>query len=237
MTKERSVVAKELSRASQENGSNLQMNPRLADVVARAKKMGFPKASIESAIARGQGVSPSGVALENLTIEAMVPPSMAFIIECQTDSKLRTLGEIRLAIKESGGTVTPTNHLFDRKGRVVFQRSSVVKDTEIFDRAIEAGATDVEIDEDDIVVCTEPSQLTAVANTLAQALGSEAKSSDIIWDPKEDMAVDIRSPELFRGFLGTKAGSRYITVADLSTDRIYDDSSVQDVYTNCRTIT
>ena len=179
------------------------MNPRLADVIVRAKKIGFPKASIETAIARGQGVSPSGVALENLTVEAMVPPSIAVIIECQTDSKLRTLSDIRLAVKEAGGTVTPINHLFERKGRVVFEKSLGLGENEIFDRAIEAGATDVEFEEGDVVVSTEPAQVTAVADALTLVLGSSAKNSEIIWDPKKDMMVDVQSPELFQGFLGT----------------------------------
>lgn len=68
-------------------GPDPASNPQLAAVVATAKEQGVPKATIENAIARGQGISPKGAALENLTIEAMIPPSVAIIIECQTDSK------------------------------------------------------------------------------------------------------------------------------------------------------
>lgn len=179
------------------------MNSRLADVITKAKKIGFPKASIENAISRGQGLSASGVALENVTIEAMVPPSVAVIIECQTDSKPRTLADMRLAIKEAGGNVTPTNHLFERKGRVVFENSLNIGETDIFDRAIEAGAIDVEVEEEgDVVVTTKPSQTTAVASALAQSSGFKIKSSDIIWDPKEDMMVDVPSLGELVTFLG-----------------------------------
>ena len=195
------------------------MNPRLADVVAKAKKIGFPKASIESAIARGQGVSPSGAALENLTVEAMVPPSVSVIVECQTDSKLRTLSDVRLAIKDAGGTVTPTNHLFERKGRIVLRNPNGMEETEIFDQAIEAGAIDVETGEDGaIVVSTESSQTTAIANILRQTTDLEVNSSDIVWDPKEDMMVDVSSRDGLDAFL----------------ERIQDISSVQDVYMNDR---
>ena len=72
-----------------EYGPDINTNPRLAGLVVHAKKAGFPKSSIESAIARGQGVSPSGAMLETMTIEAMIPPSIAAVIECQTDSKAR----------------------------------------------------------------------------------------------------------------------------------------------------
>ena len=179
------------------------MNPRLADVVTKAKKMGFPKASIESSIARGQGISPNGLALENLTIEAMVPPSVAVIIECQTDSKLRTLSEMKLAVKEAGGTVTPTNHMFERRGRVVFENPGKLGEADMFDQAIEAGAVDIQIEEDgDIVVLTESSQTTAVAKSLSQSLDLKVKSSDVVWDPKEDMMVAQDSTEGLESFFG-----------------------------------
>ena len=172
------------------------MNPRLSDAVSRAKKIGFPKSSIDSAIARGQGVSPSGLALENVTIEAMIPPQVAFIIECQTDSKLRTLSDMRLAVKNSGGAVTPTNHYFERKGKIVFEKPDNFNESDVFDRAVEAGALDVETEEDGtVLVYTEASQTIAIASALASSMGFNVRSSDIIWDPKEDTMVDASSHE------------------------------------------
>ena len=203
MTRQRSAIAEELRQASKDNGPDPQLNTRLADVINKAKKIGFPKSSIENAVARGQGLSPSGAALENVTVEAMVPPSVAVIIECQTDSKLRTLSDMRLAIRESRGTVTPTNHLFERKGRVVFENTRNVIEADIFDRAIEAGAIDVEIEEGgNIVLTTESSKTTAVATALAQSSDFKLMGSDIIWEPKEDMMVDAVSPSDLLSFLG-----------------------------------
>lgn len=194
------------------------MNPRLATVVTAAKKIGFPKASIENAIARGQGVSPNGAALENLTIEAMVPPSVAVIIECQTDSKLRTLADLRLAVKEAGGSVTPTNHLFERKGRIVFEKSEETDEVEIMDQAIEAGAIDIDITSEDgteeVVLLTESTQTTAVAGAMTQSSGLRLKSSEIIWDPKEDMMVDVNSTEALGNFLGKCSQSLYMVQSD-----------------------
>ena len=223
MTKQRSAMAAELTTVSRrmpqtafvdtrllinllEYGPDPNMNPRLATVITTAKKMGFPKASIESAIARGQGVSPNGAPLENITIEAMIPPSVAVIIECQTDSKARTLADVRLAVKEAGGSVTPTNHLFERKGKVVFERSENTEEVDIMDQAIEAGAIDVDIASEDgtqeVILLTESSRTTAVASAMVQASGMRLKSSEIIWDPKEEMMVEVTSPEILTGFLG-----------------------------------
>lgn len=203
MTKQRTALTQELQLASKQYGADPQFNPRLATIITAAKRQGFPKASIENAIARGQGRSPTGAALEALTIEAMVPPSVAVIVECQTDSKARTLGDMKLAIRDFGGTMTPTSHMFDRKGKIVFERSRDIGEEEMFDQAVEAGAIDVQMEDDGkVVVYAESSQTTAVAETLAESSGLKVESLDIVWDPKEDMMVDVASPEILDSFLG-----------------------------------
>lgn len=203
MTKQRSALAHELQIASKQHGADPQFNPHLASIITLAKKQGIPKASIESAIARGQGRSTTGAVLESLTIEAMLPPSVAVIVECQTDSKLRTLNELKTTIKSAGGTITPTSHMFDRKGKIVFEASEGISEGEIFDQAVEAGAIDVQTEEDGkLVVYTETSHTTAVADTLATSSGLKVESSDIVWVPKEDMMVDVESPQTIEYFLG-----------------------------------
>ena len=203
MTKQRSALVRELELASKQNGADPQSNPQLANIITTAKKQALPKASIESAIARGQGRSLTGAALESLTIEAMVPPSVAVIVECQTDSKARTLTELKTAIRSSGGTITPTTHMFDRKGKIVFEASRDIEEGEIFDQAVEAGAIDVQTEEDGkLVVYTEPSHTTAVADKMATSSGLNVRSLDIIWDPKEDMMVDWASSEMLDNFIG-----------------------------------
>ena len=203
MSKQRSAITHELESASKQYGPNPQDNARLAAIITAAKKQGFPKASIENAIARGQGRSATGAALESLTIEAMIPPSVAMIVEYETDSKARTLSDFKLAVKKSGGSMTPTSHLFDRKGKIVFEGSVRIGEEEIFDQAIDAGALDVQMGEGGkVVVFAEPSHTTAVADALATSSGLKLESLDIVWEPKEDMMVDVASPEVLDGFLG-----------------------------------
>ena len=203
VTKQRSALVRELELASKQNGADPQTNPQLANIITTAKKQALPKASIDSAIARGQGHSLTGAALESFIIEAMVPPSVAVIVECQTDSKARTLNELKIAIRYSGGTITPTTHMFDRKGKIVFETSRGIGEGEIFDQAVEAGAIDVQTEEDGkLVVYTEPNHTTAVADKMATFSGLNVQSLNIIWDPKEDMMVDGGSPEMLDSFLG-----------------------------------
>lgn len=190
------------------HGPDPRMNPRLATVISAAKKIGTPKATIERSIAIGQGISLSGASLENVMVEAMIPPSVALVIECQTDSKKRTLENLRYVIHKAGGSLTPTSHLFKRKGRIVFEKSEEIGEVEAIDLAIEAGALDVDVSLEDgneeLIVLTELTGLTHIANALVQSSGLKLKSSDIIWDPKEDLIVNIESSEGLNELIGKR---------------------------------
>jgi transcriptional/translational regulatory protein YebC/TACO1 len=180
----------------------------------------MPKASIESSIARGQGISVSGQALEPMTIEAMLPGSVAAVIECLTDNKARVLQDIRYIIKDYGGTVTPTTYLFEKKGRVVFEKKDGVHPDDYLDAAIEAGATDVESDEEGrLVVFTEATETKAVGEALAKATGLAIERSEIIWDPNKDTMVSPKNQD-------------EIQELEELLSAIRDDSSVRDVYLN-----
>ena len=92
--------------------------------------------------------------------------------------------------------------MFDRKGMIVFEASEGVEEGDIFDQAVDAGAIDVQTDEDGkLVVYTEPSHTTAVADTLATSSELKVESSNIVWDPKEDMMVDGASSEALDRFI------------------------------------
>lgn len=187
--------------------------------MANAKKGALSQASIESAIARGQGKSTSGAALEPWTVEAMLPFSVGAIIEGQTDGKLRTLQDMRAMILRRGGSITPTAFLFERKGKVVFEKKDGVSVDEVLDQAIEAGAMDVDMEENGrLVVETEPSEISAVAQRLSESLGVKVESSDTIYDPKEDTMVSLEEEKM----------------ADLEDliAQIEEEPSVQEVYTN-----
>jgi transcriptional/translational regulatory protein YebC/TACO1 len=166
------------------------MNPRLALALTTAKKNAVPKASIEAAIARGQGLSASGAALESLTLEAILPPSIATIIEVQTDNKLRALADLRLLVKEAGGQVSTVGFMFTKKGRIIFRPKEGMGVDEVLEPALDAGVEDVFEDEQGrIVLFTEPAQTKTIAETLAASLGLEIEESEIIFDPNEDTKV------------------------------------------------
>ena len=236
--KQRSIFSHEISTASKSTspyfkvyleanirftvvfGPDPNVNPRLALAISTAKKAGVPKSLIETAIARGQGISASGAALESVVVEAMLPPAVATVIDCQTDNKLRTLADIRLLIKEHEGSVTPTTYLFEKKGRIVFREKDRVGVEEVLEEAVEVGALDViENSEGKVVIFTETNETKATAQALASSLGLEIDETDIIWNPTEDTKVELEEEEV------AKRLGRFL-------EELQEISGVQGVYMN-----
>jgi len=176
---------------------------------------------MEAAIARGQGKSATGAALEYVTLEVIMPPTVAMIIETETDNRARTLMDLRHLVKVHGGSVTPTSYLFQKKGRVAFEKDERnLGVDEVLDEAIEAGADDVETDEDgNVVIWTEPSKTMAAAEALQKSLNLKVESSDIIWDANEDTKVPLESED------AVKALSAFV-------EALQDNPNVQGVYAN-----
>lgn len=173
----------------------MNSNAELSTLVSQAKKAGLPKDLIERAIAKGKGVSLSGNALETVTLEALLPPSVATIIECQTENKIRTLSDLRVLVKKVGGTITPTSHLFNRRGRVTLESAQVIKEDEVMEKVLEAGALDMEVEADRLVVYTEPSQTASVAQSLAASLELKLESYEIVWMARPESLVEVVKSE------------------------------------------
>ncbi|KAF2015313.1 DUF28-domain-containing protein [Aaosphaeria arxii CBS 175.79] len=193
-SKQRAIMTKDISNAVKIGGPDPNMNPRLALAISTAKKSAVPKANIEAAIARGQGLSASGAALEAVTLEAMLPGSIAAVIECQTDNKLRLLADLRLLIKELGGQVTPSGYMFEKKGRIILQKKDGIGADEVLEPALELGVLDVvEDSEGRVIIYTEPAQTKTTAETIAKELEMEIEESEIIWDPNEDTKVQLEN--------------------------------------------
>jgi len=176
---------------------------------------------MEAAIARGQGTSTTGAALEQLTLEAIMPPSIALVINIETDNRKRALPDLRFLIKSNGGSVTPTSYLFTKRGRVAFEKDERgFGADDVLDEAIEAGAEDVEEDDEgNVVVWTAPSKTTGAAEALSKSLNLKVQSSDIIWAPNAETLVPIDSDET-------------LTALTALVDALQDNPYVQGVYVN-----
>ncbi|AEO57847.1 hypothetical protein MYCTH_2304543 [Thermothelomyces thermophilus ATCC 42464] len=184
----RTLFCKNITLYSKLYGPDPNLNPQLASAITAAKKASVPKDKIEAAIARGQGKSSGGEALESITFEAMMPPSIALIVDLETESKLRALQDLNQMVKKAKGSPSSSKFFFSRLGRVVFEKSESGPDVDqVMDDAIEAGAEDLEHDADgNIVVWTQPSDTMQVCKSVGSKFGLKILSSDIVWTANED---------------------------------------------------
>ncbi len=202
-------------------GPDPAFNPQLAAAIAIAKKASVPKQNIERAIAHGQGKTVDGTALDQLMFEAIMPPSVALIIDVETSNKARALAEIRALIKKASGTSSPAKFFFTRAGRVMLSTGDTGLDPDsIMDDAIEAGAEDLESDGDgNIVIWTQPTETAHVARAISEKLGLQILSSDIVWSPNKDTEARVNSSDELENLIGLLSAIR-------------DEENVRGVYSN-----
>jgi YebC/PmpR family DNA-binding regulatory protein len=117
---------------------------------------------------------------------------VAVIVEAMTDNRNRTASTVRSTFSKNGGNLGETGSvgfMFDRKGEVVYPASVGDADT-VMMAAIEAGAEDVQSDDENHVIICADTDLNDVANALEAELG-ESASTKLIWQPNISTEVDL----------------------------------------------
>lgn len=165
-------------------------------------------------------MSLSGEALEHVTIEAMLPHSVAAIIEFQTENKAGLLQRLRRTLRIVGGTLTPTSYLFEKQGRIMYEKKDGATADGCMDQAIEAGATDITSDEEGrIVVFTDPTETKSVSEALSKSAGLTIEQLEIIWAPNQDTLIDLKDEEQIHAIEEALAAIR-------------EEASIRDIYLN-----
>ncbi|MEA2289623.1 MAG: hypothetical protein QOD55_1620 [Solirubrobacteraceae bacterium] len=183
-------LARAITVAAKEGGGDPDGNPALALAVQKAKDASMPKDNIERAIAKGTGEGADADALETVLYEGYGPGGVALLVEALTDNRNRTGSDVRHLFSKHGGNLGEPGsvaYLFDKRGLIVVDATRYGEDDLL--AAIEAGALDVSVDDDVFEVLTEPGDLTAVRNALAEA-GVELEGYEVAQHPKTRVPVD-----------------------------------------------
>jgi YebC/PmpR family DNA-binding regulatory protein len=183
-------LARAITVAAREGGGDPEGNSTLALAIQKARDASMPKDNIERAIAKGTGEGADGARIETVLYEGYGPGGVALLIEALTDNRNRTGAEIRHLLSKNGGNLGEpgsVSYLFDKQGVIVVDATRY--DEEDLMPAIDAGALDIWMDEDVFEVITEPSDLVAVRDALADA-GVEIESAEIAWRPKSRVPVE-----------------------------------------------
>lgn len=165
-------LARDITMAAREGGGDADMNFRLRLAVDKAKSNNMPADNIQRAIDRGTGKT-NEAQLEELYYEGYGPGGIAIMIEAATDNRNRTVSDVRSSFTKLGGNLGESGSvgwMFELKGLITIElEGNRLDPDEVMLTAIDAGADDVQVEEDVIEIYTEFTQLAAVRQKLLDA--------------------------------------------------------------------
>jgi len=178
-----SKLSREITVAAKMGLPDPAMNARLRLAVNNAKAESLPKDVIERAIKKAAGGEAESY--DEIRYEGFGPGGVGVIVEVLTDNRNRSASTVRSTFTKCGGNLGETgsvSFMWDRVGQIVYAAGAGSED-KVMEAAIEAGAEDVESDEDGHTIYTAFDGLSDVAAALEASLGA-AKSTSLAWRPK-----------------------------------------------------
>jgi YebC/PmpR family DNA-binding regulatory protein len=183
-------LAKEITVAARLGGGDPGGNPRLRAAIAAARAENMPNDNITRAIKRGTGEG-GGAALEEVTLEGYGPAGVALMVESLTDNKNRTVSDVRYLLTKYGGNLGEPGcvaWMFDKKGVIVFDREGSDED-QLLEAALECGAEDLQGDDSQFEVLTDPTNFIEVKEAL-EARGLKPVLAELQLRPKTTVRIE-----------------------------------------------
>jgi len=210
-----SKLSREITVAAKMGLPDPDMNPRLRAAVLAAKAQSMPKDNIQRSIDKASKGDAENY--EEIRYEGFGPGGVAIIVEALSDNRNRTATNVRTAFSKNGGNLGASgsvSHGFERMGLIEYGAGAGDAD-KVLEAAIEAGADDVQSDEDGHEIWTAVDSLHEVAKSLEGALG-DADAVKLGWKPQTPVDV---------------AGEDVATLMRL-IDTLEEDDDVQTVWGN-----
>ena len=189
-------LIREITVAARSGGGDPSFNPRLRLAIDNAKAANMPLDNIERAIKRGTGEL-EGVDYEEITYEGYGPGGVALYIETLTDNGNRTVSEIRYILSRNGGSLGTTGSVawqFERKGQIYVSADQYDEES-LMMAALEAGAEDMEREDDTYVISTDPASFHEVQDALREQ-GITFEQAELAMVPKT--MVEVKGEEAVR---------------------------------------
>lgn len=209
-------LGREIIVSAKLGGGDPNGNPRLRAAITAARAVNMPNDRIKRAIDSAVG-DKDAENYKDMRYEGYGPGGVAIIVEALTDNNNRTAAEVRAAFTKQGGTLGETNSvsfMFDRVGEILYPADKASADA-MFEAALEAGAQNVESDDELHEIICAVEDFSAVRDVLTEKFGDPEKSG-LVW--KHNVAA-------------TPAEEQAASVLKL-IERLEDDDDVQNVYSN-----
>lgn len=212
-------VARQIVMAVKEGGPDPETNFRLRLAIDRARQINMPNDNIERAINRGVG-NTDGDNFEEIIYEGYGPHGVAIMIQVLTDNRNRTAGEVRHALSKAGGNLGESgcvSWMFEQKGLIAIEQNtaSPIDEDELMMQALEAGAEDIQLEEDVFKILTAPNDFNQVKQAL-EAEGYQFLVAEVSMVPKNTISISEEAGEQIEKLI----------------DTLEDLDDVQEVYTN-----
>lgn len=210
-------LIREITVAARTGGAEESSNPRLRDAVKKALNANMKRDTIDNAVKRGVG-GLDGDAMVAMRYEGYGPGGIAVLVDCLSDNKNRTVSEVRHAFSKHGGNLGTDGsvaYLFVNQGEILMAPS--VSEDKVMELAIDAGASDVSVDEGQVEVIAPVESYHSVLTALQEG-GLEVEQSHLT------MRANLMVP------IDDEAAESLIKLIDMLED--LDD--VQEVYTNAQ---
>lgn len=210
-------IGREISVCVKEGGPDPASNSKLRDLISKAKANNVPNDNIDRIIKKAAGDGDKNN-YETMVYEGYGPGGVAVIVECLTDNKNRTAGDVRHYFDKFGGNMGTTgcvSFMFIRKGIIILENEGCDED-KLMEDCFEAGADDFNVDGDSIEVSTDPNSVYAISDKLRE-MGYSVVSA-------EDSMV----PSTYT----TLSDEEQIRHMNLLLEALDDNDDVQQVYHN-----
>ena len=187
-------LIREIVVAARAGGSDLDSNPSLRTAVDKAKSQSVPKDAIDRAVKRGAGELDGSD--QEIRYEGYGPAGIAFIVDCLSDNRNRTVAEVRHAFSKAGGNLGQSgsvSYLFTSVGVLLY--SPEQDEDTVMEAALEAGAEDIIVAEDEsIEVLTSAEDYVAVKQAMTDA-GLEPEESDLTMRASINTEVELEDAQ------------------------------------------
>ena len=208
-------LAKAITVAAKEGGTEPDMNPKLRAAIAAAKAQNMPKDNIDAAIKRASGKDSADI--KTIFYDGKGAHGVQIIVECATDNPTRTVANVKAIFSKNGGEILPSgslNFMFTRKS--VFELDMPAKELdEIELELIDFGLTEIEEDDGVLYIYGDYASFGTLSEGI-ETLGLEAKKASLQYIANSPISLDEEQMNELEKLL----------------DKLEDDDDVQAVYTN-----
>jgi YebC/PmpR family DNA-binding regulatory protein len=209
-------LAKAITVAAKESGTDPETNAKLRTAIQNAKMQNMPKDNIDNAIKRSLGKDAESYS--QVTYEGKGPHGVLIFVECATDNTTRTVANVKSYFNKTGGTMVPNGSLefmFSRKSVFEFEKTDAIDIEELELQLIDAGLDEILLENSTVYVYGDYTNFGSLHEAL-ENLGIEVGKATLQRIPT--------SPVEFT--------EEQLTDIEKLLDKIEDDEDVQAVFTN-----